>query len=539
MSSSRSTGASSDRPPLGNPQCLVYQASLVHVYAKARFANGAGLIVLNRLGWTCLKDKAEYIHKGRELNANICLHYALVHRLEHADHRCSRHKTLRQRHRYKRTVVAVPTAPTRNPPVGHTGILPTATREEDIIMTTSIRKAGLLSAIVLTGPLIANTAFGANYGTDLNLTMMPAAGGMGGVGIARPQGNASALFGNPATLDQYNQGTRFTFGAAFYVPKVRDSHNGSVTGTAWSANSHATNYLIPNVAITQPLGPRSVLGIGVGVISGIGSDFRGTPGSLDPASELLLFGANIGYAYQINPHLSLGAAVTLGDGYLQAGLVENGASVHGFGLRGTIGADYTVGATTVGAYYRSPLSIRYHRLIKYGPDQYYDATVEQPQEVGVGIANSTLLNGNLLLAADVVWKNWGKAKFYRDIYDNQTVFAVGAQLKQGPVKWRVGYSHAKSPIKGQVGNSIGGIHSAVIGGTANVPFNSAVVQYLQATNVEVVWVNQVTLGVGYQFTPVFSVDAHVAAALPNSQSIGGTTVDARAWQIAAGLNWQF
>ncbi len=43
----------------------------------------------------------------------------------------------------------------------------------------------------------------ANYGTDLNLTMMPAAGGMGGVGIARPQDVGSAVFGNPATLTQY------------------------------------------------------------------------------------------------------------------------------------------------------------------------------------------------------------------------------------------------------------------------------------------------------------------------------------------------
>ncbi len=406
-------------------------------------------------------------------------------------------------------------------------------------MTTSIRKVGSVTALVLTVPLIASRAFAANYGTDLNLTMMPAAGGMGGVGIARPQGNASALFGNPASLEQYNQGTRFTFGATFYVPKVEDTHDGSITGAAWSASSHATNYLIPNIAITQPLGTRSVLGIGLGVISGIGSDFRGTPGSFDPMSELLLFGANIGYAYRLNQHLPLGAAVTHGNGYLQAGLLENGSSVHGFGLRGTIGANYTVGATTVGGYYRSPLSIRYHRLIKYGPDEYYDATVEQPQEVGLGIANSSLLNGNLLLAADVVWKNWSRANFYRDIYDNQTVVAVGAQLKQGPVKWRIGYSHAKSPIKGQVGNSIGGIHSAVIGGTANVPFSSGIVQYLQATNVEVVWVNQVTLGVGYEFTPVFSVDAHVAAALPNSQSIGGTNVDARAWQIGTGLNWQF
>jgi len=38
------------------------------------------------------------------------------------------------------------------------------------------------------------SANAANYGTDLNLTMLPATGGMGGVGIANPLEPAAAVF---------------------------------------------------------------------------------------------------------------------------------------------------------------------------------------------------------------------------------------------------------------------------------------------------------------------------------------------------------
>lgn len=393
------------------------------------------------------------------------------------------------------------------------------------------------AAVLAATQLAMVTAHAANYGTDLNLTMMPAAGGMGGVGIARPQDIGSAVFGNPATLTQFD-GTQFMFGATYYDVDVHNSHDGTTTGTAWSGDSEAGPYLVPNVAVTQSLTDAMTAGLGLTVVSGVGTDFRGEPGSLDPLAEILIFGANAGVGYRVNDRLSLGATATIAFGLGQLGLSSITSSTSNFGLRGTLGGTYEAGPTTLGLYYRSPLSIEYERVVQYGASDYHDATVEQPQEVAFGIANESLMGGRLLLAADVIWKNWGDADTYADLYDDQTVFAVGAQYTQGPFKWRVGYSHAKSPLKGSLGSNIGDIDSIYLGG-ATVPLNPTLVQYVQATNTQVIWEDQLSLGFGWQVQKGLQIDAHIAHAFNRDESVGATDVEAGATQVGVGLTWQF
>ena len=377
----------------------------------------------------------------------------------------------------------------------------------------------------------------ANYGTDLNLTMMPAAGGMGGVGIARPQDVGSAVFGNPATLTQY-KGAHFMFGATFYAPDVSATHDGTTTGTAWTGESNAGPYLIPNIAITQALNERMTMGLGLGVVAGVGSDFRKVPGSLDPLAEILVFGANAGMAYQVNDRLSIGGMATIGMGLGQAGLTGNTASTSNFGFRGTLGANYSMDATTMGLYYRSPLAIEYENMVQYGASAFHSPTFEQPQEVGFGIANESLAGGKLLIAADVVWKDWESADSYRDVYDDQTILALGAQYTTGPYKFRIGYSHADSPIKQNVGSNVGSITSLLIGGVTT-PLNPALTRYVQATNTEVVWEDQVTMGMGWTIQKGLTLDAHASVALDRNETIGATQVDAGAWQVGAALTWHF
>lgn len=384
----------------------------------------------------------------------------------------------------------------------------------------------------------ASAANAANYGTDLNLTMLPASGGMAGVGIANPLEPAAAVFGNPATLANFNSGTSFSFGATFYKPEVSAQHNGGDTGAAWSADSKASDYLVPAVAVTQAISQNTVLGLGLTAVSGVGSDFRNTPGSLDPLAELVLFGANAGIAHRVNDNLDLGGAVTIGNGFFQAGLSSNTASRRAFGVRGTLGANYHVGQTNVGAYYRSKLSIKYKDVVQYDTNAFWDLTLEQPEEVAMGLSNSSLLDGKLLLAVDVIWKNWEGAKFYEDIYENQTVVALGAQLTQGKAKWRVGYSRVDSPIKGSVGSNVGEATSLAYNGV-NIPLTPSLVRYLQATNAEVIWEDQLTAGFGYELNKNIQVDTHVGVALSRDETIGNTSVNAKAWQIGAGLTWKF
>ncbi len=66
-----------------------------------------------------------------------------------------------------------------------------------------MRRAFLL---VIAAAIIAvqcTSARGQSFGVELNNTLMPAAGGMGGVSIAEPQDVTSAINGNPATMMQF------------------------------------------------------------------------------------------------------------------------------------------------------------------------------------------------------------------------------------------------------------------------------------------------------------------------------------------------
>jgi long-chain fatty acid transport protein len=399
--------------------------------------------------------------------------------------------------------------------------------------------------LLVAGLFVSASASAANYGTDLNNTMLPGAGGMGGVSIAHSIEPAAAVFGNPATLTQFNEGTKFSFGATFYRPDVKDTHNGLNTGTPWSGKSKATNYLVPTIAVTQAFSENMVAGLGLTVQSGIGSDFRDKPGSLNPDSELLVFTANASLGYKLTDKLSVGGAATIGNGYLQMGLSSNTASAHGFGIRGTFGAKYDVtDSTSLGAYYRSPLKIKYDNVVDNGAPitpgggNFWDVKVEQPQEFAIGISNNSLMDGNLRLGADIIYKDWSSADLYKDIFRDQTVFALGGELKTGAARWRLGYSHARDPIKRSVGSSIAGVTS-MGSPVGTLVLNPSLVQYFQATNAEPIWEDQVTAGFGYALTDAITLDSHVAFALKNRETIGNTRVEASTWQAGLGLTWSF
>lgn len=388
----------------------------------------------------------------------------------------------------------------------------------------------------------SSVAFAGTFGTDLNNNMLPATAGMGGASIARTVEPAAAVFGNPATLTEYNKGTSFTFGATFFDPKLEAEHDGSITGTPWKGTSNADKYLVPTIAVTQAFTPNLVAGLGLTAQSGVGSDFRDTQNSLNPTGELILFHANIGLGYKVTDNLSLGATATIGNGYFQASLSDATGSAHGFGVRGTVGAKYDMGATSFGAYYKSPLRIEYDDYIDRGDGTFWSDHVAQPQELAIGVANNSLFGGNLQINADIIHKDWSSAAFYKDFYRDQTVFALGAQLTTGDAQWRIGFSHARDPIKrnlplaeviGIGGNDV--INSQV----GPVPVTGAVVEYFQATNAGAIWENTITAGFGYQVTPEIKVDLHAAYTLDEDQQIGGTKVDINAWQAGLGLTWHF
>jgi long-chain fatty acid transport protein len=379
------------------------------------------------------------------------------------------------------------------------------------------------------------------YGSDLNINDAPAAGGMAGVGHVRPQDPVAAVYGNPATLTQFKGNTEFTFGAAFLGLDVDVSHNGSVSGTAWSGESDADLFAVPTIAVVQRVNEKLVLGGGFKLISGLGSDFRNqAAASLQPVTQFLLFGVNVDAAYQVSPKLSVGVFGTLGIGTLEAGILSNTAGHINYGVRGGLGLTYDLGALEFGATYHSPLSMEYENALESAPSMPQNLKADQPQQIVLGFATTDKFSEKLLLELNVIAKDWSGADLYEDLYKDQIIFAVGGQYKMGHLKPRLGYSY-QSDIRNDdaSGTKLGSFTTLNVGGTTTA-LSKPLLSYLQGVLSEAYWRQTVTAGVGYTLGNI-TLDANAGYSFDGEENLpfSGTQVDATMWQLGAALTWEF
>ncbi len=121
-------------------------------------------------------------------------------------------------------------------------------------MRTYRHLLGLLVVFVVSSH--AGLARGQGYGSDLQNVMAPASGGMAGVSTALPQDVPSAVFGNPATLAQF-EGTQFTMGGGWVegYPTVVHTPDGFI-GTPFSATSRTEGAAATEIGVTQDLRSR-------------------------------------------------------------------------------------------------------------------------------------------------------------------------------------------------------------------------------------------------------------------------------------------
>jgi long-chain fatty acid transport protein len=397
------------------------------------------------------------------------------------------------------------------------------------------------------------------YGYDLHNTLAPASGAMAGTSIARPQDNVSATFGNPATLSEF-KGTEFTFGATFYMPEVTVEHDGSVTGGAFRQKSGTDIFPVPEIAVTQDLSGLNIpgtLGLGLTATSGIGSEFRQSPESLGAGAEFIIFGVNAGAGFEVTENLNLGISATISFAQLDFGLASTSAETHDLGIRGTLGLTYDIGATTLGAFYQNKQKHEYDSIIATAPNVFTNVVIEQPANIGLGIANNSLMGGDLLLMADFMFKQWSDAEFWQDVYEDQKVFSLGAQLTAGNWDWRLGYGYADDPTKEDATGPLGSlsvVEAGGINGGAQLPLTGAagtpVVQYLQATQAEVIYKQRVTAGFGYNNflgVPFLTIDTHAGFQLEETRDYGTgslpggghTSAEVSSWHAGFGLTWKF
>jgi long-chain fatty acid transport protein len=381
-----------------------------------------------------------------------------------------------------------------------------------------------------------------SFGVELFNTLTPASGGMAGASIANPQDNVSAINGNPATLTLY-RGTQFTLGGAWVGPTFDLSQTGSI-GTPpiispFSAKSSTPGVAAPSIGVTQGstiLGRPVTFGLGFVGTAGGGTSFRSQAANGTNTYLLFLnFAGSVGV--QLTDRLSLGTGIFVGSGYMDGPFIGNSTMTNAYGIRGSVGANYALTEkTNLGCYYLSKENFRFKDEVRLsGPggvlQPSLDLHMDMPDSVGMGIANSRLANGRLLLAADVLYIDWRNAALFRDIYRNQWVMQLGTQYSVNQrVRLRLGYALAENPINPNTGSTIDGISQGGFNG----------IKYLQA-QFGVINQHRLTAGVSVaDVMPGLDFNAFAGGMFEASQQFGPlTSISVESYWIGVGFTWRY
>jgi long-chain fatty acid transport protein len=379
-------------------------------------------------------------------------------------------------------------------------------------------------------------------GVELHNVVMPASGGMGGVSIARPQDFLSGINGNPASLTQF-QGTQFTFSGAWAEATFNQTQSGNIPFagppivTPFSAKSSAPGSAVANIGVSQELselGLPATLGIGFVTTSGALTNYTHVPQSGGTGTGLFVFNLPVSLGVDMTDRWSIGTSVALGIGIYDAPFVGVSNMVMDYAVRGTIGTNYKLNdCNTVGGYYQTKQNFNFENgfIINPGLAQIpLDVALDMPENLGLGIANTALMDGKLLLGVDLVYKLWDNADTFGTIYDNQLAVQLGSQYSIGKYRLRSGYVWAENPMDQAPGPNIGGV----------IQTDLRAVRYTQGL-LAVTSQHRISGGVGIQdFLPGIDLDVMAGGMFRDSEQLGNfTSTSIASYWLGGGMTWRF
>jgi long-chain fatty acid transport protein len=338
-------------------------------------------------------------------------------------------------------------------------------------------KKSLVLAAAVAAAVAAPGAFATNGYLSHGIGMD--AKGMGGVGIAIPQGGMAAA-SNPA--NQMYVGNRLTFGMDWFRPFRSATGTTAATDTAYR-DSGSTNYYVPELGYARPIGSSSSLGVvvygaGLGTDYGVNGRF-GTTTSIFSLMQQMTIAPT--WATKMGNH-SFGASLNLVRQTLDirgmqnfatysrdsANLTDKGEDIAtGYGVKlgwtGELTPNFTMGATI------QPQT----SMSKYG--RYKGLLAEQgkldvPAQYGLGLAWKAGSATNV--GFDVVKVKWNSVKSLGNRFaslpscaggsasnpclgDNdgigfgwqdQTIYKLGVSHQIGKWTLRAGYNYGKTPL---------------------------------------------------------------------------------------------
>ena len=382
-----------------------------------------------------------------------------------------------------------------------------------------------------------------SYGIELHNTLMPVSGAMGGASIAMPQDCLSALNGNPATLADF-AGTQFSFGGGWVEPTYNIEQLDplpSVKVLPYDAKSGTPGSAVPNVGVTQELsmnGVPVVFGVGLMTNAGAGVDFRGIPESNGTSAEYVALDFVAGLGVLLTEELSVGATLTLGNSFIDGPFTDIGGMVPAYGVRGSLGVTYSLFPDTkIGAYYQTEKRFKFDDAVVFDrdapvfPGQSFDLNFDHPRNVGIGVADNSLMGGDLLVALDVIYKNYSDCDFLGAIYKDQWVCQTGVQYAlNSRIKLRSGYSYNTNPMRDAVVTSIGGVP---------IPDGVPGLRYIQGQFAAVAQ-HHLTGGVGIaNVLPGIDMDLLAGGMFEQSDQFASTIASIESYWVGTYLTWKF
>jgi long-chain fatty acid transport protein len=157
--------------------------------------------------------------------------------------------------------------------------------------------------------------------------------------------------------------------------------------------------------------------------------------------------------------------------------------------------------------------------------------MDLPETIGLGVANNALMDGQLLLGVDVLYKLWHQADLFQAIYNNQWVVQVGGQYSIGQYRLRAGYVWAENPIDQTPGSNIGGVIQ---------PGGLAAVRYTQGL-LAITSQHRISGGIGkVDVLPGLDFDLFAGGMFRDTEHLGRfTTTSIASYWIGFGLTWRF
>jgi len=322
----------------------------------------------------------------------------------------------------------------------------------------------LVGAVIASG-VVATAALATNG--DNMIGVSPASRAMGGLGTGICLEPTDSIFRNPGWLAR-QKGFNVSFGGILFMPHVKARYKGGVFGDTGYVTSDADTFTIPEIAITNQINDRVVIGIGAYGVSGMGVDYRDKDPRLAKMHTSLQFMRIVpAIGYKVNNKLAIGAALHLAWGSLDMGAVmgadtdnnltdglemqwnAGGGQSQTYGIGASLGINYKpLPNVCLGAYYQTGVKMKYKNVFDSNGDKNFeDLKLEQPQEASVGIGFRPI--PDLKVGFDVRWINWSDADGYKQFkWKDQWVFAIGGEYKVTPkLALRAGYNYGKSPTR--------------------------------------------------------------------------------------------